>query len=275
MPETNSERFVPLTELHEHPANKHINWQLPLPEYSGVHELAFDIQAANRIARLGALAEVTFQPGRQIQEDQPNIGGMGGNDTATSAISISMLRKKQRPPLDLRCVHDETGHVPYFSDVTVEADIDTISQQLSARGQLRNGSRWAAELNKVAHSGLRRAALKNTTHNNTVDGITYCFMMPLTTLVYTGLLCAMDFGMKLPLNFEHCVYGGSLMAAGTIGKVMIELMQDEGDAHSIPRKELPYSVLPFGVDRLAIVGASALRNRKLIRHMPSLAKGQA
>ena len=48
-----NEHFAPLNDLHEHPENHRITWQLPLPEYSGVDNLVLDVPGANRLAKLG------------------------------------------------------------------------------------------------------------------------------------------------------------------------------------------------------------------------------
>jgi len=276
MSETNSERFVPLGELHEHPANHHLDWQLQLPEYTGAENLYCDVQAINRIARLGTLVTFTVQPGRQQKEDHPAIGGMSGEGTATGAASLNFLRRKRRPPVDLDCIHNEKGeHLPYVSNATVEIDIDTISQRLSDKGQLRNTERWATELNKVTASGLRRAALKNTAWNLLPSGLTGLIGSIPGTFLFGGLTYGFAESVHHPLSIKNALYIGGLITAGVVTYSMLELMQEDGDKYGIPRKELPYSVTPFGVDRMTLIAASSLRHRKLIRHMPELAKDEA
>jgi hypothetical protein len=256
-----SQRFAPLQELHERPDSL-VYWRLPLPEESGAEHLALNVPAANRMAQLGALASITFRPqlpdtpvplsGRNIYED---------NDAGNRGF------------YRLHTTYQDGKEVPFWRDLEINVNLDTITNKLRDAEELHDPKAWAAQLNKLAVRGIKRAALHNTARNSEdrsmkiqekVLGVMWLSM------AYNALINLDDLSAMFPVARHH------LAAAGTIGVAMEAYQQLRAAKQAdIPFKKVPLHLFPFAYDRKAYIRGASHWHGKLIRHRPSPAGGQA
>jgi len=262
-----NERFAPLAELHEHPGNVSIDWQLPLPEYSGADSLVLDVKSANRIAHLGALWEVTIRPGRRQEEDQPVVGGMTDDGTASAAATLGLIKRKLRPDVNLDDIYDDGGLVPFWKTATIGVDIDSISDRLSRERTLREPQAWANQLNRVVLGGLRQAAVRNVHEYSQDTGSASMAGIAGGAAVGTTLTAFVieDFPPNLVVPFALIQAAMMVPFMSLLG--LYEHVK-KGYKADLKPDMIPLHLLPYGIDRRARIAATAMRHTKLIQYMP-------
>lgn len=255
---------MPIADLEGHKENRHIVWEVPLPDYAEPH-LAVDLRCANAIAGLGALAEVTFEPGRMPEDDEPQPGNPNSDGTLTAVRSLSWTPKKPQAEVGLHTVWDAKGRrSPFFKDVAVSIDVDGLSRRLSERGALYSPHAWASGLGRMAARGLRQAAVRNLT----IRGLASEPELTATTLLFSGALAFelnYFFGDLLPPAV--CISGGTALSLALTIAGILNAQREKAVEHDIDPNDVPYTALPLSLDRLARLQAAILRHRQLIHKL--------
>lgn len=259
---------IPLRELNGHPLNQHTVWEAALPDYA-LDGLAVDPKPLNTLAHLGGIATVTFRSGGVPEEDEPPVGNVQGDGTLTATSALEWLRRKRPEPVELSPVWDENGEeLPFFNDAVVHLDVERLSQRLSDQGRLRDTAAWAAGLNPLMLSGLRRAAARHLLEDNFQRGVSMSIISMLYTPVFAlGLLIMTE--NRLPPE-AYMVGGGGIAAALFMGASVHEA-RDLAYDHNLDPRNVPYTALPFGLDRLALLQATALKHRRVLYPVANLA----
>jgi hypothetical protein len=260
-------RFVPVTQLEQ--AGVNARWDISLPEYSGVDGMVLDTRTLNALTSLGILANVSFEAGifQRPQESAPGISGVNAGGTATAARTLSLSRapKQSAYTVELERHWHEGQPMPFWRDATVLMNVTGLTNRLNKRHQLRNPQAWAAGLDNMAWRGLYQAARTNVGQLFIDEGIVNAFQVPImgSTIAWV----ASGVWDKMP-SFGDCVPFGMVTAAGLVAWLNHDLRRGQGREAGLANDQIPFVLLPFGLDRLGRIGLASLRHHRLIRYRP-------
>lgn len=263
-----AERFIPATQLAEHPANCHLDWQLPLPEYAQPRAMAVNVPGVNAIARWGALARITVHSGSvDSDEGYPMVSDPGSEGAATAARSWALSWKRKKfSTVEIDPLRSERGDATSpWRDVRIRLDVGKLGKHLSERGELGEPKAWAAAVNQILWRGIGRAALANTAKDNLLIG-TVC------TASGIPIVAIADGALRLVFH-EYLSQTQSLTASivcwlAVAADMARRFRNEEAQEYGLDSNSIPHTLLPFGADRLAAISLSCLHNRHLVQYRP-------
>ncbi|HSW98464.1 MAG TPA: hypothetical protein VLF71_01355 [Candidatus Saccharimonadales bacterium] len=252
----NSAEITPLAGLAG--VESRLDWRLSLPAHVGGN-LGVNLPAIDRLSSWATLGTVSIVDGTVPEQDVPAVGDVSGTGAATAAASLSFFRRPTRHQWGTASTTVRPDN-PYIADATIKIDAERTARRISEAGLLHDVEAWRAELNRAVMLGLGHAAASHLLRRQKIFDLSGMAMgVAITAAIEPGTLDSPQ-----ATAAKAAVTVAELVILG-VGIPVAFRLSDRNIAvfmAGMPSKEVPWSLLPFGIDRLAMfkVGAAVHRN---------------
>jgi hypothetical protein len=243
--------IAPLPILGEHPDNYHLRWNLPLPSYIDVDRLGVHLPTVNTLAYLSGTREIIVLPGKLSEDETPLIGGSSGVGEGVALATASLAPPKEQTGSGERVPIADTD---ILADARLRIDIDKIAGHLGRKQQLRSTEAWGNQLNYAVARGLGHIVTRNTCLTDKGSSAVQLFLAGSWYSVARTFELLTGTGEDVP---------EMMLALAAVFRPYT--MMNEAKRAGVPLGQVPWSVLPFSLDRLLAAKAYQSVHRRPIR----------